>query len=88
MLVMSVSFVIMAAVEIAVFMNHISSIRIALKEYKPELTDLEQAYIYTHELPKKAVYRILGPHLLGHFGTGERKPNRIIPVKQDRSSKL
>jgi HD-GYP domain-containing protein (c-di-GMP phosphodiesterase class II) len=65
MLVIGVSFVIMTAVEIMLFVKQIRPIRIALTGYKPELAVLEKAYIYTHELPKKAVIRILGPHLLG-----------------------
>jgi len=64
MLAMCISFVIMAVVEIMVFMNHVRPIRTALKGRKLELAVLEQAYLHTHQLPKKAVQRILGPHLL------------------------
>ena len=56
---MSISFVIMAVVEIAVFMIHIRLIRIALKERKPELAVLEKAYYHTHQLPKKAYTEFL-----------------------------
>lgn len=64
MLTMGASFIFMIVVEIAVFMSHIRPIRVALKDNKPDLVILEKAYIYTHQLPKKAVYRILVPHML------------------------
>ncbi|MCL6603364.1 MAG: HD-GYP domain-containing protein [Paenibacillus sp.] len=60
-----VSFVIMTIVDISVFMSHIKPIHIALKERKPELVVLERAYLHSHQLPKKAVFRIMVPHLFG-----------------------
>lgn len=65
MMVMGISFVIMVGVEITVYMKHIRIIRSALQERHPELALLEQAYLLTHQLPQKAVLRIIGPHLLG-----------------------
>lgn len=64
-IVLLISFLIMAVMEISVFIKQMKPIRSALKEREPSLVMLEQAYLHTHQLPRSAVYRILGPHLLG-----------------------
>ncbi|OKP87404.1 hypothetical protein A3848_20005 [Paenibacillus sp. P32E] len=63
--VLLISFVIMAVTEINVFLRQMRPIRRALRERKPSLDMLEEAYLHTHRLPKLAVQRILGPHFLG-----------------------
>ncbi|WP_151735706.1 HD-GYP domain-containing protein ['Paenibacillus yunnanensis' Narsing Rao et al. 2020] len=65
LIVLLISFGIMAALEISVFFAQIKPIRKAMQEPHPTLTMLEQAYIHTHRMPKYAVLRIMGPHLLG-----------------------
>lgn len=63
--VLLISFLIMAAVELKAFMKQLRPIRLALGQFGPTLGELEGAYVYTHRLPKHAVLRIMGPHLLG-----------------------
>ncbi|MBW4084207.1 HD-GYP domain-containing protein [Paenibacillus sp. S150] len=63
--VLLLSFIIMAAAEISVFVRQLRPIRKALKERQPTLAMLEEAYLHTHRLPKLAIQRILGPHFLG-----------------------
>lgn len=65
LLILLISFAIMAVVEISVFIRQIRPIRTALTEHRPTLAMLEEAYLHTHRLPKLAVQRILGPHFLG-----------------------
>lgn len=65
LLVLALSFVIMVVLEIGVFINQIRPIRTALYEENLNLSMLEEAYLHTHQLPKRAVQRIMGPHLLG-----------------------
>lgn len=65
LMVLLLSFTIMAITEISVFLKQIKPIRTALMESRPALAVLEEAYLHTHQLPKHAVMRILGPHLLG-----------------------
>ncbi|WP_244280701.1 HD-GYP domain-containing protein [Paenibacillus jilunlii] len=65
LIILLISFAIMAVVEISVFIRQIRPIRTALTEHRPTLAKLEEAYLHTHRLPKLAVQRILGPHLLG-----------------------
>lgn len=65
LLVLALSFVIMAVMEIGVFINQIRPVRTALYEDNLTLSMLEEAYLHTHQLPKRAVQRIMGPHLLG-----------------------
>lgn len=59
------SFVIMASIEITVFLRQIRPIRAALVQENATLPMLEEAYLHTHQLPKRAIQRIMGPHLLG-----------------------
>lgn len=65
MIVLMISFVIMAVLEITTFFRHIEPIRTAMKQKEPTLAAMEKAYLHTHRLPRYAVQRILGPHLLG-----------------------
>ncbi|MCE3198514.1 HD domain-containing phosphohydrolase [Paenibacillus sonchi] len=65
LIILLISFAIMAVVEISVFIRQIRPIRAALTEHRPTLAKLEEAYLHTHRLPKLAVQRILGPHFLG-----------------------
>lgn len=65
LLVLAFSFIIMAVTEIGVFVNQIKPIRAALLEDNSTLAVLEKAYLHTHQLPRLAVLRIMGPHLLG-----------------------
>lgn len=65
LIVLLISFTIMAVIEISVFMKQIKPIRAAMREREPTLAMLEEAYLHTHQLPKQAVRRILGPHFLG-----------------------
>ncbi|WNS41768.1 HD domain-containing phosphohydrolase [Paenibacillus sp. MMS20-IR301] len=65
LLVLMLSFIIMAVMEIGVFLNQIKPIRAALLEENLTLPMLEKAYLHTHQMPKRAVQRILGPHLMG-----------------------
>lgn len=65
LIILLISFAIMAVVEISVFIRQIRPIRAALTEHRPALAMLEEAYLHTHRLPKLAVQRILGPHFLG-----------------------
>lgn len=65
LLVLACSFVIMATIEITVFLRQIRPIRAALVQENAVLTMLEEAYLHTHQLPKRAIQRIMGPHLLG-----------------------
>ncbi|WP_150272184.1 HD-GYP domain-containing protein [Paenibacillus tepidiphilus] len=65
MIVLLISFVIMAVLEISMFFVHLKPIRTAMREPRPTLQMLEQAYIHTHRMPKYAILRIMGPHLLG-----------------------
>lgn len=64
-IVLLISFMIMAVTEIIVFIKQMKPILAALKEREPSLVMLEEAYLHTHQLPRSAVYRILGPHLVG-----------------------
>ncbi|WP_051128333.1 HD domain-containing phosphohydrolase [Paenibacillus sp. HW567] len=64
-IVLLLSFVIMVFTEISIFIKQMKPLRAALNEQKPTLAMLEKAYLQTHRLPKVAVHRILGPHLLG-----------------------
>lgn len=64
-IVLLISFVFMAIAEISVFIKQMRPLRAALNERKPTMALLEEAYLHTHRLPKLAVHRILGPHLLG-----------------------
>ncbi|MFD2874738.1 hypothetical protein ACFTAO_00200 [Paenibacillus rhizoplanae] len=59
------SFVIMASIEITVFLRQIRPIRAALVQENATLPMLEEAYLHAHQLPKRAIQRIMGPHLLG-----------------------
>jgi hypothetical protein len=65
LLVLVLSFMIMAVMEIGVFLNQIRPIRAALYEENLTLPMLEEAYLHTHRMPGRAVQRIMGPHLLG-----------------------
>lgn len=65
LIVLLISFSIMAITEVSVFMNQLKPIRTAMKEQQPTLAMLEEVYLYTHRMPRNAVQRILGPHLLG-----------------------
>lgn len=65
LIILVLSFMIMAVTEVSVFLKQIKPIRTALMESKPALAVLEEAYLHTHQLPRHAVMRILGPHLLG-----------------------
>ncbi|QUL55465.1 HD domain-containing protein [Paenibacillus tritici] len=65
LLVLVVSFMSMAAIEITVFLKQIRPIRTALYEENITLSMLEEAYLHTHQLPKRAIQRIMGPHLIG-----------------------
>ncbi|CAM4517901.1 HD-GYP domain-containing protein [Paenibacillus typhae] len=65
LIVLLLSFIIMAVTEISVFLRQIKPIRTALLDPEPALDVLEAAYLHTHQLPRNAVVRILGPHLLG-----------------------
>lgn len=65
LIVLVLSFIIMAVMEISVFFNQIKPIRNALNEENLALSKLEEAYLHTHKLPIRAVLRIMGPHLLG-----------------------
>lgn len=64
-LIIGVSFVIMSVLEISAFLQQVRPIRIALRATNPSLALLEKAYQYAHRLPKHAIHRILGPHMLG-----------------------
>ncbi|MHA6532366.1 HD domain-containing phosphohydrolase [Paenibacillus sp. BAC0078] len=64
-LVLLISFIIMVITEISIFIRQMRPLRAALNEQKPTLAELEEAYLHTHRLPKIAIQRILGPHLLG-----------------------
>lgn len=63
--VIGLSFLIMISVEIFVFMRHLRLIRQTLHSSNADLETLEAAYFQTHRMPRQAVYRIFGPHLLG-----------------------
>ncbi|WP_379158328.1 HD domain-containing phosphohydrolase [Paenibacillus sp. sgz5001063] len=65
LIILLISFVIMAVAEIGVFVRQIRPIRMALTEQKPTLAMLDEAYLHTHRMPKLAVQRIMGPHFLG-----------------------
>lgn len=65
LLVLVFSFVIMVSIEIRVFLRQIRPIRAALVQENAALPMLEEAYLHTHQLPKRAIQRIMGPHLLG-----------------------
>lgn len=65
LIVLLISFIIMAVTEISIFYNQLKPIRTAMQVQEPTLAMLEKAYLHTHQLPKNAVRRILGPHLLG-----------------------
>ncbi|WP_342564047.1 HD-GYP domain-containing protein [Paenibacillus sp. FSL R7-0345] len=65
LIVLLLSFIIMAVTEISVFLRQLRPIRTAMLEAEPSLDVLEKAYLHTHQLPRHAVMRILGPHLLG-----------------------
>lgn len=64
-IVLLLSFTIMVITEISVFLKQIKPIRTVLMDSGSALTLLEEAYLHTHQLPRHAVLRILGPHLLG-----------------------
>ncbi|MFC7680529.1 HD domain-containing phosphohydrolase [Paenibacillus sp. GCM10028914] len=63
--IMGVSFLIMIAIEIYVFMRELRLIRNTLLDPNPDLQSLEKAYLHAHRIPRRAVYRIYGPHLFG-----------------------
>lgn len=63
--IMGVSFLIMIAAELYVFLRHLRVIRQTLLDPKADLETLEAAYLQAHRMPRRAVYRIYGPHLLG-----------------------
>lgn len=63
--IMGISFVIMVVAEMYVFMRHLRLIKEALTHPSSDLRSLEAAYLQAHLMPRRAVYRIYGPHLLG-----------------------
>lgn len=64
-LILVLSLAVMAITEFWVFFKHIRPIRNGLLGNPSDFNVLEKAYVQTHRLPQLAVYRILGPHLLG-----------------------
>ncbi|GAB6992059.1 HD-GYP domain-containing protein [Paenibacillus pini] len=65
MYILLVSLAVMLVTELIVFFVHIKPIRKGLLEPEGGFDVLEKAYLQTHKLPMLAIYRILGPHLLG-----------------------
>lgn len=63
--IMGISFLIMVIAEMYVFMRHLRLIKQALIHPSADLKSLEAAYLQAHLMPRLAVYRIYGPHLLG-----------------------
>lgn len=59
------SFILMAFAEYRYFKKHMEPIRRAFVSVSPSLDTLKQAYLQSHRLPRLAVRRIFGPHLLG-----------------------
>ncbi|NMO98109.1 HD domain-containing phosphohydrolase [Paenibacillus lemnae] len=59
------SFFIMLTAEFYYFFKHLRLIREALQDQDAGLGKLEEAYLRAHRMPRQAVYRIFGPHLLG-----------------------
>lgn len=65
LMIMGISFLIMVVAEMCVFMRHLRLIKEALTQPSTDLRSLEAAYLQAHLMPRRAVYRIYGPHLLG-----------------------
>lgn len=64
-LILAVSFMVMVASELTVFLRHLRPIHAGFDEGHTDLETLEKAYLSIHRMPRLAVYRIFGPHLLG-----------------------
>ncbi|CAM3615687.1 MULTISPECIES: HD-GYP domain-containing protein [Paenibacillus] len=65
MIILAISFMIMSVSELSVFLKQLKPIRAVFEEENPDLDLLEKAYLHVHRMPRLAVYRIFGPHLLG-----------------------
>ncbi|MFH0071240.1 HAMP domain-containing protein, partial [Peribacillus sp. NPDC056705] len=65
MIILAISFMIMIASELLVFLKNLRPIRAGFTEETPDLDILEKAYLSVHRMPRLSVYRIFGPHLLG-----------------------
>lgn len=65
MVILAISFMIMSVSELSVFLKQLKPIRAVFEEENPDLDLLEKAYLHVHRMPRLAVYRIFGPHLLG-----------------------
>lgn len=65
MAILAISFMIMLISELSVFLKQLKPIRAVFEEEDPDLDLLEKAYLHVHRMPRLAVYRIFGPHLLG-----------------------
>lgn len=65
MIILAISFFVMALSELSVFLKHLKPIRLGFEEENSNLETLEKAYLGVHRMPRLAVYRIFGPRLLG-----------------------
>lgn len=65
MIILAISFMIMSVSELSVFLKQLKPIRAVFEEENPDLDLLEKAYLHVYRMPRLAVYRIFGPHLLG-----------------------
>lgn len=63
--ILTISSLVMIASESLVFLRHLRPIHAGFNETNISLKALEKAYLSIHRLPRLAVYRIFGPHLLG-----------------------
>ncbi|MBU5347512.1 HD-GYP domain-containing protein [Paenibacillus lautus] len=63
--ILTISFMVMIASELTVFLRHLRPIHAGFNEGHTDLETLEKAYLSIHRMPRLAVYRIFGPHLLG-----------------------
>ena len=63
--ILTISFMVMIASELTVFLRHLRPIHAGFHEGHTDLETLEKAYLSIHRMPRLAVYRIFGPHLLG-----------------------
>ncbi|GGO00821.1 HD domain-containing phosphohydrolase [Saccharibacillus kuerlensis] len=64
-IVLIVSFLVMASLELLTFARQVRPIRGLFLQEKPSLDSIRDAYVQIHRLPSLSVLRIMGPHLFG-----------------------